>query len=81
MNNSYGLYRNVRNASWKFLIDFNICELPIDVFKICEQLNIQIKSYEELSEIISIIGQQGRTVDEEGFCMLFDKTITVRMQI
>ena len=73
MNNSYGLYRNVRNASWKFLIDFNICELPIDVFKICEQLNIQIKSYEELPEIISIIGQQGRTVDEEGFCMLFDK--------
>lgn len=73
MNSSYGLYKNVRNASWKFLIDFNICELPIDVFKICERLNIQIKSYEEFPEIFSIIGQQGRTVDEEGFCMLFDK--------
>lgn len=34
----YGIYQNSRNASWQFLIDNGICELPVRLGNLCNQL-------------------------------------------
>lgn len=42
MQDSYGRYKDVRNASWQTLIDNNICELPVNVLKIANNLGITV---------------------------------------
>lgn len=48
MQNSYGRYKNVRNASWQTLIDNNICELPINVLEIADNLGIKVLKNSEV---------------------------------
>lgn len=38
----YGKYKNVRDAVWQCLIDFNVIELPIDIVKIAKVLGIKV---------------------------------------
>ncbi len=42
MLENYGKYRNVRDAAWHVLIDFNMCNLPIKVSEIASKANIKI---------------------------------------
>lgn len=42
MLENYGKYKNVRDAAWRVLIDFNMCNLPIKVSKIASMANIKI---------------------------------------
>ncbi len=39
---SYGIYKNVRNASWQCLIDVGVNELPIRVVQIAQHFDIKI---------------------------------------
>lgn len=39
---NYGKYKNVRNAAWQVLIDYNINKLPIKVTDIVKQSNIKL---------------------------------------
>lgn len=43
----YGIYKNARNASWQFLIDHNINQLPIDLNPIIKKLGIKVKLGDE----------------------------------
>lgn len=54
------------------MIYFNVTELPINVFAICERMGIQVKPYEAYLEIIASLGQKERTINEDGFAMVFD---------
>lgn len=38
----YGTYKNVRDAAWKALIDFRVCELPVLLSEICKTLHINL---------------------------------------
>ena len=38
----YGAYKNLRNAAWQVLIDFNISSLPVSLCSICEKSGIKI---------------------------------------
>ena len=38
----YGKYKNIRNASWQCIIDYNITKLPISLVSIANKSNIQI---------------------------------------
>lgn len=71
-SNFYGLYKGVRNSAWKFLIDFNVTELPINIFAICDRMDIQVKPYETYLELIKTFGQEERMTNEDGFAMIFD---------
>lgn len=39
--NIYGLYQNVRNASWQCLLDYNIKELPVNLLHITRESGIK----------------------------------------
>lgn len=41
-NNFYGIYQASRNASWQFLIDNNVTELPLKLGSICNKLGYKI---------------------------------------
>lgn len=38
----YGAYKNLRNAAWQVLIDYNIDALPVDLRSICKKTGIKI---------------------------------------
>lgn len=39
---SYGIYQNIRDRSWRCLIDNKISSLPVDVLKIAENSNVRV---------------------------------------
>lgn len=39
---NYGRYKNIRNASWQALIDFNVSQLPVMLTNVANQANIKI---------------------------------------
>lgn len=69
----YGYYKDVRNAAWQFLIDFNITELPINIYAICERMGIQAKPYEAYLELLETLGLEQRAVDDDGFSIILNK--------
>lgn len=48
-NDSYGRYKNSRDAAWKILIDFNIRQLPVKLSTIAKQANITIKKNSDIN--------------------------------
>lgn len=44
MSNFYGIYKQSRDASWKFLIDNQICSLPLDFNPILTKMNLHLKA-------------------------------------
>lgn len=38
----YAIYRNIRNASWNCLLDFDIHALPVDVLSIARRSNVRV---------------------------------------
>lgn len=48
----YKSYQNMRDATWKILLDCGIDRLPVDIDSICEQLGICVLSYDAGAEII-----------------------------
>lgn len=38
----YGIYKNVRDAAWKCLIDFNITSLPVDLLDVAGKAGIKV---------------------------------------
>lgn len=46
-SNFYGIYKNARNASWRFLIDYSVNQLPVDLSPIIKKNGIKIKFGDE----------------------------------
>lgn len=42
MMNNYRIYKDARNASWQFLIDFKIGKLPIDLKDITKRMSLKV---------------------------------------
>ena len=42
-NDFYGTYKNARNGSWLFLIDYNINQIPVDLKTITDKLGIKVR--------------------------------------
>lgn len=49
---SYRDYQNVRDASWKILLDCGIDRLPVDISAVCRRLDVNVLSYDEGAELI-----------------------------
>lgn len=43
-NDFYGTYKNARDASWKFLIDYHVDRLPVDLKSITDALGIRVRA-------------------------------------
>lgn len=42
-SNFYGIYKNARDASWRFLINYHVDKLPIDLKIITDTLGIKVR--------------------------------------
>ena len=51
LQNTYAIYKNVRDASWQVLIKFEVRELPIDAIKIASIADIVTLKNSEINEL------------------------------
>ena len=61
----YGIYKDVRNAAWQCLIDYNITALPVDLLKIANMAGIKVLKNSEVGELSG---------GESGICLLDGNT-------
>lgn len=61
----YGIYKNVRNASWQCLIDCSISELPLKPVKIAEHYGIHCKQVDQA--VLNGASGEIKLVDNEIF--------------
>ena len=64
MINPYGRYKNVRDISWRVLIDFNVHSLPVSLAEICSALNITIVDNIDAQELRP--GESGTALMQNG---------------
>ena len=60
-NDFYNIYKSARDASWRFLIDYNITQLPVNLKPITDKLNIKVKFGDER---VLNPGQKGLTITD-----------------
>jgi Zn-dependent peptidase ImmA (M78 family) len=72
----YGKYKNIRNAVWQVIIDYNITELPVSVNQLSKQLDIKIIKNSDIHELKQ--GERGITMEIDGkWYIVFDDTESV----
>ena len=49
----YGRYKDIRNATWQVLIDFNITSIPVSVTAIARAADILVVKNSEVNELKS----------------------------
>ena len=70
---TYKQYQNARDAAWKALIDFNVCELPVLLSRICKILHITILDNKHAHVLRS--NEHGIAVKQNGrWYIVFDET-------
>lgn len=67
---NYDVYKGVRNASWKCLIDCKIDKLPTELVKICKANGIQIKKNSMLEQDKLLPNERGKTHYIDGKCFI-----------
>lgn len=63
----YGKYRDVRSAAWRFLLEFQIASLPVDMMKVCEYLDVLIKPYSAVSGLLKSLSLTEFSKQSNGF--------------
>ena len=51
MYDNYGIYASCRDAAWRFLIDFNICALPVKLKAAAKMAGIRIVRNSDVNEL------------------------------
>lgn len=51
MYDNYGIYASCRDAAWRFLIDFNICSLPVKLKNAAKMAGIRIVRNSDVNEL------------------------------
>ncbi len=70
---SYKRYQSARDAAWKTLIDFHVCELPVSLSRICKDLGIAILDNKQANELQP--GENGIAVmQNDKWYIIFDDT-------
>ena len=55
----YGIYQNIRNSSWRCLIDYDISSLPVDVLKIARNAGFHVIKNSNVNILLD--GENGRS--------------------
>ena len=75
----YGKYKNIRNAAWQVLIDYNICSLPIQLSDITDRLGIKIVGDSYVQELQ--VDERGATLNiNNNWYIVVDDTVSVPIQ-
>ncbi len=68
---NYGIYRRLRNSTWKCLLDFEIDKLPVDIMKIAKAAGVRIVENSTVNELNE--GEYGRSYyDGQTWVIIFD---------
>lgn len=74
----YGIYKNVRNASWQCLIDYNIRALPVKVMDIAKKSNITVLKYSDVDKERLQYNESGATFFEDNnIYVIYRDTATI----
>ena len=65
---SYGIYKDVRNAGWKCLVDYKIDSLPVKVSSIVRRCGCRLMPYSSSLGFIASLGAARFTL-EKAFCL------------
>lgn len=69
-------YYNVRDGAWRFLLDNNITNYPLDMHKIIQQNEWEYLTYSEFAKIFHMsINDISENFGENGFVFIADKVI------
>lgn len=75
----YGKYKNIRNAAWQVLIDYNICSLPIQLSDITDRLGIKTVGNSYVQELK--FDERGATLNiNNNWYIVVDDTASVPSQ-
>lgn len=75
MINAYGAYKNVRDAAWQVLIDYNIRSIPVDVVRIACASGVSIVKNSEVNELQG--GEVGVSIlDANKWYIVYDDTVS-----
>ena len=67
----YAIYKNVRNSSWKCLVDFGLDRLPIDVLQITRSAGIRVIRNSLVHDLLP--GENGKSYyDGERWTIIYD---------
>lgn len=74
MLDSYGLYKNARNAAWQVLLDNNITSLPVKVTQITKNNNISLVKNSIVNELKD--NEVGISICDNGrWTIIYDDTL------
>lgn len=74
MQDSYGIYKKARDASWQILIDFKIGSLPVDIVQIASEAGISIVKDSEVHELYD--NEAGASIkDGEKWYIVYDDSM------
>lgn len=72
---TYGAYKNVRNAAWQVLLDYNINSIPVNVVSIANSSGITIVKNSEVNELKS--SEVGASIlNENKWYIVYDDTVS-----
>ena len=72
----YGIYKQVRDASWNCLIDFKIKKLPVDVLQIARNAQIKVIKNKEVNELA--LNEFGVSIfDGKVWYIIYDDTMSI----
>lgn len=75
----YGKYKNIRNAAWQVLIDYDIRSLPVHLSDITDQLGIKIVGNSNVQELQA--DERGATLNiNNNWYIIVDDTVSVPIQ-
>lgn len=70
----YKSYQNMRDATWKILLDCGIVRLPVDIDAVCERLGVCALSYDAGAEIIECAHLYRAVRDTNGLTFYLGET-------
>lgn len=67
----YAIYKNIRNSSWKCLLDFELTSLPIDILKITRSSGIKVIRNSMVDDLLP--GENGKAYfDGEQWIIIYN---------
>jgi len=69
----YERYKSIRDMAWDILLQYNIQSLPVDVFRLAQQLEVEVLAYEDGAALVDACGLQEVQAANRAFALYTDR--------
>ena len=70
-------YKNIRDAAWLFLINNNVCRLPLDVEQISRKNNWILLLFEDNIKVVTALNKGNSNLDCDGLTCIYKNNIFI----